>query len=84
MNTQITTTPKLFIGMDMHKKSWSLHFRTDLFDHRGFSMPPNQEVLYEHVNRTFPGHEIYLTYEPNVIRCLVSQFVEILECQTKT
>lgn len=63
MNTQITTIPKLFIGMDMHKKSWSLHFRTDLFDHRGFSMPPNQEVLYEHVNRTFPGHEVHLSYE---------------------
>lgn len=63
MNTQITTTPKLFIGMDMHKKSWSLHFRTDLFDHRGFSMPPNQEVLYEHVHKTFPGHEVLLTYE---------------------
>jgi hypothetical protein len=50
MNTQITATPKLFIGMDIHKKSWSLHFRTDLFDHRGFSMPPNTEhfmIMYK-------------------------------------
>ena len=63
MNTQITAIPKLYIGMDMHKKSWALHFRTDLFDHRGFSMPPEQEVLYRHVSKTFPDHEVYLAYE---------------------
>lgn len=63
MNPQITTTPKLFIGMDMHKKSWSLHFSTDLFDHRNFSMPPNREALFEYVNKTFPGYETYLAYE---------------------
>jgi len=63
MNTQTTAIPKLFIGMDMHKKSWSLHFRTDLFDHRGFSMPPSSEQLYDHVQKTFPDHEVSLTYE---------------------
>ncbi len=63
MNTQITATPKLYIGMDIHKKTWSLHFRTDQFDHRGFSMPPDQELLYKHVNKTFPNHEVYLAYE---------------------
>ena len=25
MNTQITATPKLFIGIDIHKRSWKLH-----------------------------------------------------------
>ena len=63
MKTQITAIPKLYIGMDIHKKSWSLHFRTDLFDHRGFSMPPQQEILYDHVNKTFPDHEVHLAYE---------------------
>lgn len=63
MNTQITAIPKLFIGIDMHKKSWALHLRTDLFDHRGFSMPPQPEALYEHVQKTFPGHEVHLAYE---------------------
>lgn len=28
-----------------------------------FSMPTNQEVLYEHVDKTFPGHDVNLTYE---------------------
>ena len=63
MNPQITANPKLFIGLDIHKKSWSVHFRTDLFDHRGFSMPPYPEQLYTYVQKTFPDHEVSLTYE---------------------
>ena len=34
MNTQTTALPKLFIGMDVHKKSWTVHFKTDLFDNK--------------------------------------------------
>jgi len=31
MKTQAKTTPKLWIGIDFHKKTWKAHFRTDLF-----------------------------------------------------
>jgi len=34
ISTQTTATPKLFIGMDLHKKSWTVHFKTDLFDNK--------------------------------------------------
>ena len=30
--TQTTDVPNLFIGMDVHKKSWTVHFKTDLFE----------------------------------------------------
>lgn len=63
MSTQTTATPKLYIGLDIHKKSWSVHFRTDLFDHRGFTMPPLPEKLLEHTELHFPGHEVTITYE---------------------
>ena len=63
MSTQTTTTPKLYIGLDIHKKSWSVHFRTDLFDHRGFTMPPQSEKLLEYVSNHFSDHEVYITYE---------------------
>jgi transposase len=55
--------PKVFIGMDIHKKSWSVSIRTDISDHRTFSMPPDPENLYEYVSKHFPGHEVSLTYE---------------------
>ena len=63
MQSQITAIPKLFIGMDIHKKSWSVHLRTDLFDHKGFHMPPAPETLVDYVNRYFSDHEVSLTYE---------------------
>lgn len=63
MNTQTTATPKLYIGLDIHKKSWSVHFRTDIFDHRGFNMPPEPVKLSEYVTNHFADHEIFITYE---------------------
>jgi transposase len=63
MQSQIIATPKLFIGMDIHKKSWSVHLRTDLFDHRGFSMPPDSSKLVDYVTTHFSGHKVLLTYE---------------------
>ncbi len=58
MQSQTITVPKLFIGMDIHKKSWSVHLRTDLFDHKGFSMPPDPSKLVDYVTNHFGDHEV--------------------------
>lgn len=63
MQSQIIAIPKLFIGVDIHKKSWSVHLRTDLFDHKGFSMPPEPEKLVRYVTDNFVNHEVSLSYE---------------------
>jgi transposase len=63
MQSQIIAIPKLFIGMDIHKKSWSVHLRTDLFDHKGFNMPPEPEPLADYVNNHFAGYDVSLAYE---------------------
>ncbi len=63
MQSQITAEPKLFIGMDIHKKSWSVHMRTDLCDHKGFNMPPDVDKLVKYVSNHFNGHQVALTYE---------------------
>jgi hypothetical protein len=60
MQSQTTATPKLFIGMDIHKKSWSVHLRTDRFDHKGFNMPPDPEKLVDYIDSHFTGHEVSL------------------------
>ena len=68
METKITaSTPKLFIGMDIHKKSWSVHMRTDISDHKTMTFPPVNEVLFEYVNSNFPTHQVHLTYESGLI-----------------
>jgi transposase len=55
--------PKLYIGVDIHKKSWSVTIRTDIMEHKNYSMPPNAEDLFQYVEKNFPNHDITLTYE---------------------
>jgi transposase len=63
MKTQSTATPKLFIGLDIHKQSWSVHIRTDISDHKSFTTPAHGEVLYQYVSKHFPQHQVLLAYE---------------------
>ena len=63
MQSQTIATPKLFIGVDVNKKNWSVHIRTDISDHKGFSMPADPEILIDYVLRHFPDHLVAITYE---------------------
>ena len=53
METQPTAQPKLYIGMDIHKKSWSVHLRTDISDHKTLTIPPDCDTLYDYVKIIF-------------------------------
>ncbi|MBP9588243.1 MAG: IS110 family transposase, partial [Bacteroidales bacterium] len=49
--------------MDIHKKSWSIHLRTDISDHKSMTIPPNTAILERYVFENFPDHEVHLVYE---------------------
>ncbi len=57
------TLPKIFIGLDIHKNSWTVSIQTDLFFHKTFSLPSVSEDLYRYVEGTFPDYEVHLVYE---------------------
>jgi len=64
MSKQVTTSsPKLFIGLDIHKKSWKFHFMTDLFLGSGHTFPPKSDLVYNYVMKNYPGYEIRIAYE---------------------
>lgn len=63
MQSQIIAIPKLFIGVDVHKKNWTVHMRTDISDHKGFSMPADPEILINYILKHFPDHQVAITYE---------------------
>lgn len=63
MNTQITATPKLFIGIDIHKRSWKVHCATDIGMGKTFSMFPDALQLKEYVNRHYVGYQVITAYE---------------------
>jgi len=63
MKTEQTAKLKLYIGIDIHKRSWKVHCATDLFAGRSFSMKPSPEELYKYVNKHFADYEVTTAYE---------------------
>ena len=63
MESRITALPKLFIGIDIHKRSWKIHCSTDFFGGKSFSMPSDPEKLRDYVQKHFPDHEVSTAYE---------------------
>lgn len=61
--TQIKTKPQLYIGIDIHKRSWKIHFSTDLFDGKSLTIPPDPTVLKAYVLKNFPDHQVSCAYE---------------------
>ena len=64
MSKQVTTDcPKLFIGLDIHKKSWRFHFTTDLFSGSGHTFPPGSNLIKDYFHRNYLGYQISIAYE---------------------
>jgi transposase len=63
MKVQITAQPKLYIGIDIHKRSWKIHCATDLFSGKSISTEPDPEILQKYVLKHFPEYEVSVAYE---------------------
>ena len=63
MPTKNTTSSKLFIGMDIHKKSWKIHFSTDLTIGSSKTFTPDAESLKRYIDKYYPDHEVSIAYE---------------------
>lgn len=63
MQTKTNTRAKLFIGLDIHKRSWKIHTRTDLFDGKTMSFPPDCDQVRKYIDKHYKGHEVSIAYE---------------------
>ena len=68
MQTQVTkkidfTGKDIFIGLDVHKKSWSVTIIVDGMEHRTFTQPPDPGALNNYLQRMFPGGIYNSAYE---------------------
>lgn len=68
MQTQVTkqidfTGKNLFVGLDVHKKSWSVTIVVDGMEHRTFTQPPDPEALQKYLTRSYPGATYHSAYE---------------------
>ncbi len=57
------TGQQIYVGMDVHKKSWSISIFTGQFEHKTFSQPPEVGVLVNYLKRNFPGAAYTSVYE---------------------
>lgn len=53
----------IFVGIDVHLKSWTVTILTEELAHKTFTQPSNVDALYNYLNRTFPGGTYNSVYE---------------------
>jgi transposase len=52
-----------YLGIDVHKKSWSVTIRSLNLQLEHFSQPPSVKVLISHLTKKYPGGKYYSAYE---------------------
>jgi transposase len=53
----------IYVGVDVHLKSWKVTVMTEKLHHKTFSQPPKPEVLHQYLVRNFPGGIYHSAYE---------------------
>lgn len=54
---------RIYIGIDVHKKNWTITVMTQNSLIKTFSQDPDAGVLHNYLHRTFPGGSYYSAYE---------------------
>jgi len=57
------TGQPIYVGLDVHKKSWSVSIFTQHCEHKTFTQPPEVDKLAYYLGRNFPGAQYYSVYE---------------------
>lgn len=57
------TGQNIYVGFDVHLKSWKVTILTDELTHKTFSQPPKPEVLFNYLIQNFPGGIYHSAYE---------------------
>lgn len=53
----------LYIGLDIHKRQWSVTILSETIHHRTFSQPPDPKALKVYLDHHFPGAKVICAYE---------------------
>jgi transposase len=52
-----------FVGIDVHKNSWSINIRSLNLNLEHFSQPPSVKALINHLHKKYPGGKYHSAYE---------------------
>ena len=57
------TGEKIYVGIDVHYKSWSVSIYSEEFELRTFSQPPDVKKLSSYLQEHYPNADYHLAYE---------------------
>jgi transposase len=57
------TGQPIYVGLDVHKKSWSVSISTQYGQYKSFSQPPEVDKLVHYLQEHFPGAQYLSAYE---------------------
>lgn len=57
------TGQSFYIGLDVHKKSWTITVRTSGLEVAHFTQEPDVDQLHRYLNKRYPGARFYSAYE---------------------
>lgn len=53
----------IYVGLDVHKKSWTVSIFSEQCEHKTFTQPPQADKLVHYLKRNFPGAAYQAVYE---------------------
>jgi transposase len=57
------TNQEIFVGIDVHKKNWSICILTKDFEHKVMTIDPKPEILIGYLKKNFPNANYHSAYE---------------------
>ena len=57
------TGQHIYVGLDVHKKSWNVSIHSAHLEHKTYSQPPDPQILGTYLRRNFPGAQYHCVYE---------------------
>jgi hypothetical protein len=57
------TGHNIYVGMDVHDKSWKVHIYSDELELKYFSQEPNVDSLCNHLREQYKGANYLIAYE---------------------
>ena len=57
------TGQPIYIGLDVHKKSWSVSIFSNYGEYKTFNQPPEVDKLFQYLRHHFPGGDYRSVYE---------------------
>jgi transposase len=57
------TGQNIYVGLDTHKKSFSISIEGDRLFYKTFTQPPDPDILVDHLHKNYPGATFYAAYE---------------------